>query len=185
MAMAEGFDQTVDMTFHTKDTNGTPVTNEIFSGTERGVWLVFWQTDNDKSLTELTRLNDMLPIAKENGYKIVGIVMDGEENSDKAKEMTTNLGFTNIIWNDEVASRYNGISNFFSKEFYENNKELYSQFIVMPNLGDPVSGLANSRGQLQSSCTMIPMSNEKIEEQWKNNNSNATFEELQEEAFGK
>lgn len=185
MAMADGFDQTIDMTFHTKDTNGMSVTNEIFSGTEHGVWLIFWQTDNDKSLTALTQLNDMLPIAEENGYKVVGIVMDGEENFDKAKEMTTDLGFSNIIWNDEVASRYSGVSNFFSKEYYENNKELYSQITVMPNLGDPVSTMANSRGQLQSSCTLIPMSNEEIENKWRSIDSNATFEELMEQAYSK
>lgn len=181
MTKAEGFDQTVDMSFNTVDTNGNPVTNNVFSGTERGTWLVFWQTDNHKSITELKRLNNMLPIAEENGYKVVGIVMDGERNSKKAKEMTSELNFTNIVWNDEVAARYDGISDFFSKEFYEKNKEMYAQFTVMPELGEPVSTRVNSRGQLQTSCSLVTISDKKIEGMWKNNDSNATYEELLEQ----
>lgn len=180
--MAEGFDPTVDMRFTTVDTNGNFVTNEIFAGTEKGVWLVFWKTDNGKSESELKRMNDMLSTAEENGYKIVGIVMDGEKNTKKAKEMTADLKFTNIIWNDEVASRFDGVAQFFSKEYYDENLEEYEKFEAVPDFGDPVSTYANSRGQIQSSCYLVPPSNEKIEEMWKTINANASFEELQEQS---
>lgn len=181
-AMAEGFDLTVDMSFNTTDTNGNAITNEIFSEADKGVWLVFWQTNNDKSSAELKRLNDMLPIAKDNGYKIVGIVMDGEKNPDQAKEMTSELEFNNIIWNEEVASRFDGVAQFFSKEYYAENLETYQQFESIPDLGDPVSTYANSRGQIQSSCFLLPPSNEKIENIWKTINANASFDELQQQA---
>lgn len=178
---AEGFDPTADMSFTTVDTDGNSVTNEIFAGTDKGVWLVFWQTDNDKSETELKRLNDMLAIAEENGYKIVGVVMDGEKNTKAAKEMAADLSFTNIIWNDEVASRFDGVAQFFSKEYYDENLETYEQLESAPDFGDPVSTYANSRGQIQSSCFLVPPSNEKIEDIWKTINANASFEELQEQ----
>lgn len=95
--MAEGFDTTVDMSFTTTDTKGDTVTNDIFSGTDKGVWIVFWQTDNDKTAAELEKLNGMLDTAEKSGYKIVGVVMDGKDQPDKAKEMTEKLGFTNIV----------------------------------------------------------------------------------------
>lgn len=179
--MAEGFDPTVDMSFTTVDTNGNAVTNEIFAETEKGVWLIFWQTDNGKSESELKRMNDMLSTAEENGYKIVGIVMDGEKNKKKAKEMAEDLGFTNLIWNDEVALRFDGMAQFFSKKYYDENLEEYKKFEVVPDFGDPVSTYANSRGQIQSSCYLVPPSNEKIENMWKTINANATFEELLEQ----
>ena len=179
---AEGFDPTVDMSFTTVDTNGNPVSNEIFAGSDKGVWLVFWQTDNGKSETELKRLNDMLSTAEENGYKIVGVVMDGEKNGQKAKEMTLDLDFTNILWNGEVAARYSGVADFFTESFYKENQEDLEKMEPKPNLGDPISTRANSRGQIQTSCTLVPISNEKMEQLMKDNNSNATYEELQEQA---
>lgn len=175
--MAEGFDATVDMSFTTVDTNADPVTNEVFAGTERGVWLVFWQTDNEKSATELARLNDMLPVAEENGYKIVGVVMDGEKNAAMAKEMTADLSFDNIIWNDEVATRYPGVADFFTESFYKENQEDLEKMEPKPNLGDPISTRANSRGQIQTSCALVPVSNEKMERLMQDNDSNITYEE--------
>lgn len=179
--MAEGFDPTEDMSFSAVDTNGAPVTNDIFAGTDKGVWLVFWQTDNKKSETELKRLDTMLSTAEENGYKIVGIVMDGEKNTDKAKEMTLSLDFTNIIWNNEVAKRFEGVAQFFSKKYYDENLPTYQQFELVPGFGDPVSTYANSRGQIQSSCFLLPPSNEKMKGLWETINANASFEELQEQ----
>ena len=181
MTQAEGFDTTIDMAFNTVDTNGNPVTNEIFEGSERGVYLVFWQTDSEKTVAELEKLNNLVDTAKKYDYKIVGIVMDGDKNADKAKELTKDLNFENIVWNDEVASRYAGIDKFFSKKYYEENKETFEQFLETPNVGDPVSTFENSRGQLQSSCSLLPVKAEKIEETMKNNNYNATYEELVEQ----
>lgn len=181
MTLAEGFDTTVDMSFKTVDTNGNPVTNEIFAGSEHGVYLIFWQTDNDKTIAELEKLNSLVDVAKEHKYKIVGVVMDGEKNSKKAKDIAKDLKFQNIIWNKEVASRYVGVEDFFSEEFHEANKENFSQFSEIPKVDDPVSTLANSRGQVQSSFVLVPMDAEKIEEMIKNNDSNATYEELLEQ----
>lgn len=184
MVRAEGFDPTVDMSFKTVDTNGNPVTNKIFEGSERGVYLVFWQTDNDKTIAELEKLNGLVDTAKEHQYKIVGVVMDGEKNAERAKDMAKDLKFENIIWNEEVASRYIGVEDFFSKEFHEDNKADLSQFNEMPKAGDPVSTRTNSRGQIQTSCTLVPIDAEKIEEIIKNNDSNATYGELLEQERG-
>lgn len=178
--LAEGFDTTVDMSFSTVDTNGNAVTNEIFAGTDHGVWLIFWQTDNDKTAAELEKLNGMLATAEENGYKIVGVVMDGKKNPEKAKEMTANLGFSNIVWNEEVAARYEGVGAFFTEEYHKENAENFANLKNPPKAGDPVSARTNSRGQMQSSCVLIPISETKIEEMWQNN-SNATYEELMEQ----
>jgi len=179
--MAEGLDPTVDMSFTTVDTNGKSVTNEIFAGTEKGVWLVFWQTDNDKSEAELKRLDDMIPTAEENGYKIIGIVMDGEKNKNTVKEMTADLGFSNLIWNDEVASRFDGVAQFFTEQFYKENQSDLEQLDPKPSCGDPVSTRANSRGQIVTSCTLVPVSIEKMERLMQDNDSNMTYEELQEQ----
>ena len=178
--MAEGFDTTVDMSFTTTDTKGNTVTNDIFSGTDKGVWIVFRQTDNDKTAAELEKLNGMLDTAEKSGYKVVGVVMDGKDQPDKAKEMTEDLGFTNIVWNDEVAKRYEGVDAFFTEAFHKENAENFAMLENPPKAGDPVSVRANSRGQLQSSCVLVPMSEAKIEDMWKNN-SNATYEELKEQ----
>lgn len=174
----EGFDTSVDMSFKTHDTNGNPVTNEIFAGSKRGVWLVFWRTDSGRSAEELARLQRMLPTANKYGYKIVGIVMDGESNKEKAREMTAGLDFFNILWNDEVASRYEGIPAFFTKEFINENKAMFEELPIKPELGSPVTTYANSRGQIQSSCNFVPLSNERLESMWKNNDANMTFEEF-------
>lgn len=174
----EGFDPNEDMSFTTKDVDGKTVTNEIFAGTERGVWLVFWQTDSKKSAAELEKLNGLTDIAAENGYKILGVVMDGEKNADKAKEMTNGLNFDNILWNDSMALRYEGIVDFFTKEYFEENKVIFEQFNPVPQLGNPISTRTNSRGQMQTACYLVQLESEKIVETWKNNDSNATYEEL-------
>lgn len=176
--LAEGFDPNEDMSFTTADVNGNPVTNEVFAGTERGVWVVFWRTDNDKSEKELQKLNGLVDTANENGYKILGVVMDGEENADQAKEISNGLKFDNIIWNHSMSLIYEGIDAFFTKEYFEENKETIAQLDPVPKPGDPVSTRANSRGQLQSSCYLVPVGEEKLEEIWTNNDSNATYEEL-------
>lgn len=178
MTKAEGFDPTVDMSFTTKDIEGNIVANEVFAGTERGAWLVFWQTDNDKSAAELARLDALREVAEENGYQIVGVVMDGEKNAEKAKEMSADMGFLNIVWNDEVDKRFSEVGDFFTKEYYDANQEMYEQLTVKPNLGDPVSTYTNSKGQIQSSCILVPISDEKLKAVWKEIDANATYEDL-------
>ena len=175
---ADGFDPNVNMDFSSKDTMGNPVTNKIFADAKRGVWLVFWQTDNDKSEAELKKMKEMLPIAQENGYKIIGVVMDGEKNPDKAKKMTADLDFTNIIYNNEVEKIYGDAGKFFTEKYYKDNKIDLSKFSEPIKVGDPVSTRANYRGQLQSSCYLVPIGKKKVEEIWKSNDSNATYEEL-------
>ena len=175
---AEGFDSDEDMSFETKDCKGNIVTNEIFSGTEHGVWMLFWETSSKKSVTELQTLNSMVDIAAKNGYKILGVVIDGEKNEKKAAEMTADLNFDNIIWNDSMAVHYPGIEDFFTKEYYEENKENFQGLDPMPALGNPVSTRTNSRGQVQTSCFLVPMEKNELERIWENNDSNASYEEL-------
>lgn len=175
---AAGFDTTVNMDFSSMDTRGKKVTNEIFAGTDKGAWLLFWRTDNDKSMDELKKLNEMIPTAEKNGYKIIGIVMDGDKNPEKAKEMTENIGFTNILWNNEVEKIYGDVLPFFTKEFHEENKNNFTNLPTTPKAGDPVSTATNSRGQIQTSCNLVPLVKEQIEDYWIKNNGNDTYEEL-------
>ncbi len=179
--MAAGFDSNEKMNFSSVDLNGNKVTNNIFADCKRGTWLVFWQADNDKSREEIKKLNAMLPIAKENGYKIVGIVMDGEKNLKKAKEMTADIEFTNIIYNKEIAEIYKDAGAFFTEKYYKDNAEGLTQMIPKPKMGDPVTTRTNKRGQIQSSCYLVPLSKTQLEEMWKNIDSNATYEEVKEE----
>jgi hypothetical protein len=179
--MAEGFDPNEKMDFSSVDLKGNKVTNNIFADCKRGTWLVFWQTDNDKTMAELNKLNEMLPIAKENSYKIVGIVIDGEKNLKKAKEMTSDIEFTNIIYNKEVEAIYKDTGAFFTEKFYKDNAKDLAQITPQPKMGDPVTTCTNKRGQLQSSCYLVPIGKKNLEEMWKNNNSNATYEELKEQ----
>jgi hypothetical protein len=179
--MADGFDPNEKMDFSSVDLKGNKVTNNIFADCKRGTWLVFWQTDNDKTMAELQKLNEMLPIAKENGYKIVGIVIDGEKNLKKAREITADIEFTNIIYNKEVEAIYKDVGMFFTEKFYKDNAKDLAQFTPPPKMGDPVTTRANKRGQLQSSCYLVPVGKKKLEEIWKNNDSNATYEELNEQ----
>lgn len=175
---AEGFDETEDMSFSTVDTKGFSVTNEIFDGSERGVWLLFWQTDNEKSAAALAQLEGLLTDAEKNGYKIIGVVMDGEENPEAAAEMTANLHFDNLVWNDEMAQRYDGIINFFDGTYYAENKENYAQMDPQPSPGDPISTRANSRGQIQTSCTLVSLTDEQIVSRMEEFDSNMTYAEM-------
>ncbi len=99
---AEGFDETEDMSFTTADTKGNSVTNEIFNGSERGGWLLFWETDNENSREALAQLERLLPDAKENGYKMIGVVMDGEKHPETAAKMTADLHFATKIGSEGV-----------------------------------------------------------------------------------
>ena len=179
---AEGFDETEDMSFTTADTKGNSVTNEIFNGSERGVWLLFWETDNENSREALAQLERLLPDAKENGYKMIGVVMDGEKHPETAAKMTAELHFDNLIWNDEMAQRYEGIMDFFDGTHYEKNKEDYAQMNPKPHPGDPISTRTNSRGQLQTSCTLVSLTDEQILSRMQEIDSNMTYDELMEEA---
>lgn len=178
---AEGFDETEDMRFTTVDTKGNTVTNEIFHGSERGVWLLFWQTDNEKSASALAQLEGLLPEAQKNGYKVIGVVMDGEKHSEAAANMTANLHFDNLIWNDEMAQRYDGVIDFFAGTHYEKNKEDYDQMEPKPRPGDPISTRTNSRGQIQTSCTLVPLTDEQILSRMQEIDSNMTYDELMEQ----
>lgn len=178
---AEGFDETEDMSFTTVDTRGNSVTDEIFDGSKRGVWLLFWQTGNEKSAAALAQLERLLPDAEENGYKIIGVVMDGEKYPEAAADMTDDLHFDNLIWNDEMAQRYEGISDFFDGTHYEENQEDYAQMNPRPHPGDPISTRTNSRGQLQTACTLVPLTDEQILSRIKEFDSNMTYDELMEE----
>lgn len=177
----EGFDETEDMSFTTVDTKGSSVTNEIFNGSERGVWLLFWQTDNDKSAEALAQLERLLPAAEENGYKIIGVVMDGEKNQDVATDMTADLHFDNIVWNDEMAQRYDGIMDFFDGTRYEEDKENFAQMNPQPVPGDPISTRTNSRGQIQTSCTLVHLTDEQISSQMQKIDSDMTYDEAMKE----
>ena len=170
------------MSFTTVDTKGNSVTNEIFDGSERGVWLLFWETENEKSAAALAQLEGLLPDAEENGYKIIGVVMDGEENPETAAEMTADLHFDNLVWNNEMAQRYEGIIDFFNGTHYEENKQDYSQMNPQPHPGDPISTRTNSRGQIQTSCTLVPLTDEQILSRMQEFDSNMTYDELMEEA---
>ena len=181
MVRPEGFDETEDMSFTTVDTRGDPVTNDIFSGSERGVWLLFWQTGNEKSAQALAQLERLLPEAEENGYQIIGVVMDGRENPDAAAEMTSGLHFDNLVWNDEMALRYDGIMEFFDGTRWEEDPDAYANMDPQPSPGDPVSTRANERGQIQTSCTLVPLTDERIISQMQKFDSNMTYEELLEE----
>jgi|GEM_PF-2395890 len=179
--MAEGFDPNEKMDFSSVDLKGNKVTNNIFADCKRGTWLVFWQTDNDKSMAELKKLNEMLPIAKENGYKIVGIVIDGEKHLKKAKEMTSGIEFTNIIYNKEVAAIYKGVEQFFTEKYYKDNAKDLAQMTPQPKIGDPVTTRTNKRGQIQTSCYLVPVGKINLEEIWKKNDSNLTYEGLKDQ----
>lgn len=178
MTPAAGFDETEDMSFTTVDVHGNTVTNDIFAGTDRGIWVVFWLADSDKSAAELIKLDGLTDKAAEYGYKILGVVMDGEKHADKARELAGELTFDNIIWNDSMALRYDGVWKFFTPEFYEENAENFAGLDSAPALGNPISTRTNSRGQIQTSCALVPLSEEKLTETWKDNDSNATYEEL-------
>lgn len=179
---ADGFDETEDMSFTTVDTKGNSVTNEVFAGSERGVWLLFWETDNEKSAAALAQLEGLLPDAEENGYKIIGVVMDGEKNPKAAADMTVDLHFDNLIWNDEMAQRYDGITGFFDGTVYENNKEDFDNLDSSPIPGDPISTRANSRGQIETSCTFVPLTDDQIVSQMQKFDSNMTYEEALQES---
>ena len=164
------------MRFTTKDLDGNTVSNEIFAGSERGVWVLFWQADSKKSAVELEKLNALTDAAAENGYKLLGVVMDGEKNADTAKEMVAGLSFENIVWNDSMAQRFDGIGDFFTQAYYEENSDWLKELAF--EVGDPISTRTNSRGQVQSSCNLVQPESEKIIETMEHNNSNATYEEL-------
>lgn len=179
---ADGFDEAEDMSFTTVNTDGNAVTNEVFAGSDRGVWLLFWQTDNEKSAEALAQLERLLPDAEENGYKIIGVVMDGEKNPKAAADMTSGLHFDNLVWNDEMAQRYDGIVGFFDGTVYENSREDFDQLDLRPVPGDPVSTRTNSRGQLQTSCTLVPLTDEQIITRMQEFDSNMTYDELMDQA---
>lgn len=179
---AAGMDPTENMDFNTVDTNGNPVTNRVFADNERGVWLMFWQTDSEKSAAALAQLEALLPQAEENGYQIVGVVMDGGQNPEKAAQMTEDLHFVNLVWNEEMAKRYDGIMAFFDGTRYEEDREDYEHMNPQPVPGDPVSTRANNRGQIQTSCTLVPLTDEQIVTRMRETDSNMTYEELLEES---
>lgn len=179
---AAGMDPTENMDFNTVDTCGNPVTNQVFADNERGVWLMFWQTDSEKSAAALAQLEALLPQAEEQGYQIVGVVMDGGQNPEKAAQMTDGLHFVNLVWNEEMAKRYDGIMAFFDGTRYEEDREDYEHMDPQPVPGDPVSTRANSRGQIQTSCTLVPLTDEQIVTRMRETDSNMTYEELLEES---
>ena len=179
---AAGMDPTENMDFNTVDTNGNPVSNQAFADNERGVWLMFWQVDNEKSAAALAQLEALLPQAEENGYQIVGVVMDGGQNPEKAAQMTDGLHFVNLVWNEEMAKRYDGILAFFDGTRYEEDREDYEHMDPQPVPGDPVSTRANNRGQIQTSCTLVPLTDEQIVTRMRETDSNMTYEELLEES---
>lgn len=177
-----GMDPTENMDFNTVDTHGNPVSNQVFADNERGVWLLFWQTDNEKSTAALAQLEALLPQTEEYGYQIVGVVMDGGQHPEKAAQMTENLHFVNLVWNEEMAKRYDGILAFFDGTRYEEDREDYENMDPQPVPGDPVSTRANSRGQIQTSCTLVPLTDEQIVTRMRETDSNMTYEELLEES---
>lgn len=179
---AAGLDPEEDMSFTTVDTDGNPVSNQVFADNERGVWLLFWRTDNEKSAAALAQLDALLPQAEEHGYQIVGVVMDGGQNPEKAAQMTDGLRFVNLVWNEEMAKRYDGIMAFFDGTRYEEDREDYERMDPQPLPGDPVSTRANSRGQIQTSCTLVPLTDEQIVARMRETDSNMTYEELLEES---
>lgn len=179
---AAGLDPEEDMDFATVDTDGNPVDNRVFAEGERGVWLLFWQTDSEKSAAALAQLEALLPQAEENGYQIVGVVMDGGQHPEKAAQMTGGLHFVNLVWNEEMAKRYDGILAFFDGTRYEADREDYEHMDPQPLPGDPVSTRANSRGQIQTSCTLVPLTDEQIVTRMRETDSNMTYEELLEES---
>lgn len=182
MARPAGFDPDEDMSFTTTDVAGNEVTNEIFAGSDRGVWVLFWRTDSDKSAPELEKLNGLTNEAAKHGYKILGVVMDGQENREKAAAMIDGLSFDNIIWNDSMAQRFEGIETFFTEEFFEENSKDMQGWDAIPGVKDPVSAYTNSRGQIQGPAYLVSLSEEKLTRFWEKNNSNATYEELLEES---
>ena len=179
---AAGLDPEEDMGFATVDTDGNPVDNRVFAEGERGVWLLFWQTDSEKSAAALAQLEALLPQAEENGYQIVGVVMDGGQHPEKAAQMTGGLHFVNLVWNEEMAKRYDGIMAFFDGTRYEADREDYEHMDPQPVPGDPVSTRANSRGQIQTSCTLVPLTDGQIVTRMRETDSNMTYEELLEES---
>lgn len=179
---AAGLDPEEDMGFATVDTDGNPVDNRVFAEGERGVWLLFWQTDSEKSAAALAQLEALLPQAEENGYQIVGVVMDGGQHPEKAAQMTGGLHFVNLVWNEEMAKRYDGIMAFFDGTRYEADREDYEHMHPQPVPGDPVSTRANSRGQIQTSCTLVPLTDGQIVTRMRETDSNMTYEELLEES---
>lgn len=179
---AAGMDPTENMDFNTVDTCGNPVTNQVFADNERGVWLMFWQTDSEKSAAALAQLEALLPQAEEQGYQIVGVVMDGGQHPEKAAQMTDGLHFVNLVWNEEMAKRYDGIMAFFDGTRYEADREDYEHMDPQPLPGDPVSTRANSRGQIQTSCTLVPLTDGQIVTRMRETDSNMTYEELLEES---
>ena len=179
---AAGLDPEEDMGFATVDTDGNPVDNRVFAEGERGVWLLFWQTDSEKSAAALAQLEALLPQAEENGYQIVGVVMDGGRHPEEAAQMTGGLHFVNLVWNEEMAKRYDGIMAFFDGTRYEADREDYEHMDPQPVPGDPVSTRANSRGQIQTSCTLVPLTDGQIVTRMRETDSNMTYEELLEES---
>ena len=113
--------------FTSTDINGEEVTQEIFKNSENGVYVVFWNTDNEDSVKEINELNEIYETAVQNKYEIVGIVID-KDNAEAAKEIAKDIKFKNVLFNDEM------------------QKSLANGLDMLENL--PISVYSNSNGDL-------------------------------------
>lgn len=115
--------------FTTTDIKGEEVTQEVLKNGEKGVYVVFWNTDNEDAMKEINELNEIYETAVENKYEIVGIVVDNDK-VEVAKEIAKDIKFKNIFLNDEM------------------KETLAGGFDMLENL--PISVYSNSNGDLIS-----------------------------------
>ncbi|MCM1991326.1 peroxiredoxin family protein [Oceanirhabdus seepicola] len=136
--------------FTTTDINGEEVTQEVFKNGENGVYVIFWNTSNEDSITEINELNKIYEKAVENEFEIVGVVVDSDK-AESAKEIAKNIKFKNILLNDEM------------KETLGKGLEM------LENL--PIAVYSNSNGDLITAWYIGVTDKEKVIKSWEKSSS--------------
>lgn len=92
--------------FETTYLDGTPASSNIIEGK---MCLVFFNTQEEKTMEQLQVFNDICEEMESIGVPVLGIITD--EDIDAAKEKLTDMKFPIIVYNDEMQK---------SLEFYQN-----------------------------------------------------------------
>lgn len=83
--------------FKTTYLDGTPASSNIIEGK---TCMVFFDTQQEKTLEKLTIFNDISEEMKAIGIPVIGIITD--EDIDAAKEKLTDIRFPVIVYNDSM-----------------------------------------------------------------------------------
>lgn len=83
--------------FETTYLDGTPASSNIIEGK---TCMVFFDTQQEKTLEKLTIFNDISEEMKAIGIPVIGIITD--EDIDAAKEKLTDIRFPVIVYNDSM-----------------------------------------------------------------------------------